>query len=206
MLARQSLIGMQQKTRKQKYMKIIRNKLLIAAAVVCLLSLKAGATSITGGVSLGGQVTSDTGNVNTGNTFTFGGVNVASVAGSYASVPTTGMVGTPAVTQNPLTLGTLPIMPLWTFSFGGKTYDFNLTSITEVDRHIASAITVTGFGTLQITGFEDTFGSYTFTANNLGGTFSFSSSNGAVPDGGTTITLLGAALSGLACVGALKKK
>jgi hypothetical protein len=187
-------------------MKIIQNKFLMTVAAACLLSLTASATSITGGVSLGGQVTSDTGNVNTGNTFTFGSVFIANVSGSYASVPTVPNPLSPPVVQNPLTIGTLPINNLWKFTYLGNTYDFNLTSITLVDRSIPSAITVTGFGNLQITGMEDTVGAYTFTANNQGGTFSFSSSNGAVPDGGTTITLLGAAISGLACVGALRKK
>jgi hypothetical protein len=202
MLACQSLIGLKQKTRKQKNMKIIQNKLLMTAAVVCLLSLKASATAITGGVAFAGQVTPSGGNVNTANTFTFGTVFITSAGGSYAPVP----AGT-TVTYNTLNLaGSLPVAPLWTFDFGGKTYDFNLTSINVIDRGVPTAITATGFGTLQISGFQDTVGSWTFTANQDGGQFSFSTSNGAVPDGGTTITLLGAALSGLACVGALRKK
>ena len=56
----------------------------------------------------------------------------------------------------------------------------------------------------EVTGFDNTVGSYLFTANQAGGTFSFSSSQAAgVPDGGTTIALLGLALVG---VGAVRRK
>ena len=42
-----------------------------------------------------------------------------------------------------------------------------------------------------------TTGTWLFTANQGGGTFSFSSSDGAVPDGGSALILFGLALGGL---------
>ena len=48
-----------------------------------------------------------------------------------------------------------------------------------------------------MTGFDATTGSWVFTANQAGGTFSFSSSDGAVPDGGSALILFGLGLGGL---------
>jgi len=50
---------------------------------------------------------------------------------------------------------------------------------------------------LNITGFDPTAGEWVFTANQGGGTFSFSSSNAAVPEGGSALILLGLGLVGL---------
>jgi hypothetical protein len=53
---------------------------------------------------------------------------------------------------------------------------------------------------MQLAGFTDTPGTWIFSGNQSGGTLSFSTSNGNVPDGGMTVMLLGAALSGLALI------
>jgi hypothetical protein len=90
---------------------------------------------------------------------------------------------------------------LWSFNFGGKTYSFDLTGVQSVsqgfDVNGLQFLQISGTGFLQITGFEDTKASYLLTANQAGSTFSFSSSNQAVPDGGATIALLGLVLVGV---------
>jgi len=174
-------------------------------AALALMCVSANAVGITGGISLSGNYATDTGNVNTATKFTaFNNVQVTSVAGSYATVPT-GVPG--AVTQNPFSFSPFPgpgVTPLWTFVSGGLTYSFDLLSLQTVQQPGDNTLTIHGSGTLKITGFDNTAGSYVFTANQLGGTFSFSSSNGAaVPDGGTTIALLGLALVG---IGAVRRK
>ena len=65
-----------------------------------------------------------------------------------------------------------------------------------------------GTGVAHITGFENTPGAWIITVNTADGgvTFSFSASSSATPDGGTTVVLLGTALSGLAWVNARRKK
>ena len=108
---------------------------------------------------------------------------------------------------SPLTLNpaTVPAGYLWSVPAGADTFYFKLNNIVTHDVS-ASSLTVYGIGwlTSQSGAFGPSIMSYTCTLNSLGGTFTFSSSNGCTcPDGGTTAMLLGAALSGLAL---LRKK
>ena len=85
---------------------------------------------------------------------------------------------------------------------------FTFTPSTESDLAATSNSTgITGLGTItDITSGDSVAGAYTFTFNKatIGGTtkFSFSVTDVAasVPDGGTTVMLLGAALSGIALI------
>jgi hypothetical protein len=120
------------------------------------------------------------------------------VSGSYLPVPTG--VLSPAVTY--FGFSAVPSsapQALWTFVSGGNTYSFDLASLVVVSRGLDlfsnPFISLSGSGTLKITGFDNTPGSWIFTANAASSTFSFSSSNGALPDGGTTAMLLGSALA-----------
>jgi|ERR1043166_780792 hypothetical protein len=177
-------------------------KTLAVLAVVTLMCYTAAAVPVSGGISLAGGYTTDTGDVNTANAFTaFNNVLVTSRAGSYAAVP----VGQ-AVTQNAFTFDPFPgagVTPLWTFTIGPTTYSFDLLTIQTPQQTGDNTLTLRGTGRLKITGFDNTLGSWLFTANQAGGTFSFSSSNAALPDGGTTIAMLGLALVGL---GAIRRK
>jgi hypothetical protein len=188
----------------------MKNKSLILAGVAAtLMAFSAAAVPITGGLSLaGGPVVVDTGSLATAQAITsFGNVAVTSAGGSYASItPFTPVTTTTGFTFLP-TLSPNPTVNVWSFVFGGKTYSFDLSSIQSVsqgfDVNGNQFLDISGKGTLHITGFTDTIGTYIFTANSASDTFSFSSSNGAVPDGGTTVMLLGAAFAGLAL---LRKK
>ena len=168
--------------------------LAVAVLACATFSPQAQAALITGGISFGGSYKTDTGNINTANAFKkFPFVFVVSCSGDYSTVP----VFT-SVTQKPFSFDpfTSPISPLWTFMFMGDTYSFDLLTLS-IDQQGNDTLNLSGTGDLNITGFDTTTGTWVFTANQAGGTFSFSSSNGAVPDGGSALILFGLALGGL---------
>jgi len=171
--------------------------LACAAMALGLAATVQAAQMITGGISLSGGYTLNTGDLGSATGFTaFNNVVVASGAtGSYAGMDGDGVLMY-AFTFSP---ATIPVSPLWLTTPAGVSHSFDLTSMT-VGTHTSSVLDISGSGILHIDGYADTPGAWTFTANSLGGTFSFSSSNGAVPDGGMTVMLLGAALSGLALI------
>ena len=179
--------------------KTILTVLIIGLLGCGLFSQQAQAVPITGGISLAGGFITDTGNVNTAKAFTsFSGVIVTSVSGSYTGVPTLG--SSPSVTQNPFSFNPFSssVTPLWTFMSAGNTYSFDLTTLTSTQQPGDNTLTLKGTGTLHITNFTDTAGTWVFTANQASDTFSFSSSNAAVaPDSGSAVALLGIALAGI---------
>lgn len=181
--------------------KTILTVLIIGLLGCGLFSQQAQAVPITGGISLAGLYATDTGNLNTANAFTsFHGVIVTSVSGSYTGVGTLG--SSPSVTMNGFTFNpfTVPVTPLWTFMSAGKTYSFDLLVLTSTLQPGDNTLTLKGTGTLSITNFDPTPGTWVFTANQASDTFSFSSSNGAVPDSGSAVALLGIALAGIESV------
>ena len=174
--------------------------LLVIGVVSCgLFSQQAQAVPITGGISLAGNYVTNTGNLNTATAFnSFPTVLVMSVSGSYTGVGTgpllSPVVTMPAFSFNPFSSS---VTPLWTFMSAGSTYSFDLTALTSRLQPGNLTLTLEGTGTLHITGFTDTPGDWVFTANQRSATFSFSSSNGAVPDSGSAVALLGIALAGI---------
>lgn len=160
-----------------------------------LCTQQAQAVPITGGISMAGGYTCDTGNINTADAFTsFSGVLITGVSGSYVGVP----IGQ-SVTMIPFVFNPFvpPVNNLWSFTHSGISYAFDLTAITSRIQNGDDTLTLHGLGTLHLTGDSNTLGSWVMTANQGGGTFSFSSSNQAIPDGGTTVALLGIALAGI---------
>jgi len=84
------------------------------------------------------------------------------------------------------------VNPLWTM--GG--YSFAATSFSIVAQN-ASFLNVSGVGTMKKSGFEDTAGTFTYTANATGvDSFSWAASSSAVPLPGT-LALFGLGLAGL---------
>jgi hypothetical protein len=88
------------------------------------------------------------------------------------------------------------VNPLWTFSFGGSTYSFTLSSLAVITQ-TGDFLNLSGEGTLKATGLEDTKGYWQFTGQGPVGNFSVSSSSGAIPLPGT-LALLGLGLFGAA--------
>jgi hypothetical protein len=162
-----------------------------------LFTQQAQAIPITGGISMAGGFMTDTGDVDTAHAFTsFSNVVTTTGSGSYLSVPPTTHVTMTPFTFLPTFSGPLT---LWSLVFGGATYSFDLNVLTSVSQPGDDTLTLRGTGILMISGgtYDPTPGAWLMTANQGGGTFSFSSSTSAVPDGGTTVALLGIALAGI---------
>jgi hypothetical protein len=86
---------------------------------------------------------------------------------------------------------------LWTVTSGGITYSFTATSVQIILQN-STFLDLQGTGTASITGYTSAVGTWSIIDTGLGGgpLFSFGAST-TVPDGGTTVMLLGAAFAGL---------
>ena len=177
---------------------------IIAGAVAVLVGFSASvqATPITGGISFAGGYSLPGGTtfLTTPNQILFTTKSVVTGdSGSYAAAGIT--VGNLVTMASPLAINPTitPVNPLW--SVGAFTFD--AISLVESGQ-TANTLTLVGSGFILDGNPSDTVnGIWVATFNTLSGTFSFSASAGSVPDGGTTVMLLGAGLSGLAL---LRKK
>ena len=182
---------------------IIKYLAATAAAIGMVASVQA--TAITGTIRMNGDVVLDQQDLATATAATgFSGVTVSgSPTGSFTGT------GGAAVTWAPFAWNptTLPVGALWTFMSGGNTYSFDLTSISGYSQD-STVLVVTGAGTVSISGgaYDPTPANWSFTVTDTSGgtggsfTFGFADSNTAVPDGGATAMLMGAALTGLALI------
>ena len=191
----------------------IKTASILLAVAGFALHLQAVPSPISGAISFSGTSTIDSTSFVTATRFTsFQDVFVgapSALSGDY--------VGTSAaeVTMKtfiwaPPTAST-PINPLRTFVSGGNTYSFDL-SVLHVDYASPTGILLSGLGTAHITGAgvdkQDTTGNWNFSAQTLGvASFTFSSTTTVaaqgVPDGGSSVAMLGAAFLGL---GWIKRK
>jgi len=178
----------------------------LVAALSCFTAVTAVATPITGAISFSGTSVQDDGNLLYATAFT-GLTNVV--------VSATGGIGdyAPALSGQSVTFKPFsfrgeftPIIPLWTFDVAGKTYSFDATGLAIIGDS-PETITMYGPGMAYITGFDDTPGTWYFSANNAGGTASFSASTDvtAVPEPGTML-LLGMGLVGVGTFSRRKHK
>jgi hypothetical protein len=88
--------------------------------------------------------------------------------------------------------------PIWTFTFGGNAYSFDLLALTN--GHVeAGSMAFTGMGIAHITGFTDTPASFALQGAGTGFNFTLSSSStGTIPEGNTTaLVVLGLVLIGV---------
>jgi len=196
---------------------------ILSVKTTCLLltiasfavSLQAVPIPITGSLSFAGTTTINGTSFVSATRFTsFQNVTVgapSALSGSYVGTSGAAVTMTPFIWSPPT--ASTPVNPLWTFVSGGDTYSFDL-SVLHVDYASPTGLLLSGIGTALITGpgldFLDTTGTWNLSAQTLNlATFTFSSTTSipaaAVPDGGTTATLLGASLIGLTFIGRKQK-
>jgi hypothetical protein len=181
---------------------MMKHLTLSLALVVAMMAVtvEAHATSITGGISFTGFASPSGGSdwsTATGVSFdnpAMAGSGTGSYAGVHALATFTDFTYDPGLSPSPV--------ELWTFIYSGRTYSFDLSSLTSVDKAgdaAASSVVVNGAGTLHITGFDNTAGTFVFSGNGSNNSFSFSASDGAsasVPEP-TSVFLLGTGLLGI---------
>ncbi|MGH9692846.1 MAG: hypothetical protein ACRD5Z_01800 [Bryobacteraceae bacterium] len=158
-----------------------------------LAGQKADAVPISGAITFSGSAIFDTGSLATATRVnTFQDVSVMSRDGDFASFVNVDDSVTMAMPWifSPST----PTPGLW--SVDGFTYD--LASSMVVLQN-ANFLLIQGTGTIMGNGFDPTVGTWSFTSQSpsANGVFSFSAGSNAVPDGGTTVALLGCGLLGL---------
>ena len=182
------------------------NKWLMAAAVAVLGAFStAQATPIVGSIGFTGtdsQTGGTMGDLSTATSMKIVTINTPNGLGALAGPYTSYNFATPiGVNGNgPTLVGS----QLWTVVISGVTYDLLVTSSSQVFTS-AGQLNLTGAGTLQDGNpLDDTAGTWNLQFAVSGSSFTWGSTTGSnVPDGGATVILLGAALSGL---GLIRKK
>ena len=166
-----------------------------------VFSQQAQATPINGDIQFAGETRFDTNSLATAHRVVTwfdvfhnaGFSSVTSGTGDFAGI----FPGTQATMAQPWIFNpSTPTPGLW--SVGG--FSFDLLTSTIVTQN-ASTLVIEGTGIVSGNGFDPTSMDWSFTTQSAGGrtrtTFSFSANGVAVPDGGSTVMLLGAALGAL---------
>lgn len=171
-----------------------------AVAFAALATAEVKAVQFAGEINFNGDAALVGGTAATATGASFSDVSTTNTrTGAYLPIPN----NTPA-TFNPITFGAvgttgaLAINPLWTLSYLGVTYAFNLSSV-QINTYVGTQRLVEGIGTATITGFDPTPGTFSFSSSGKTSNVSFSASTTAspVPDGGATVALFGLSLLGL---------
>jgi len=198
-------------------------KLTVPVVAMAVAGLSAQAAQIVGGISFTGNVTLNTGDAGTATAVTgwtgVAGVGLPVVQSSSGNFMATAPAGSMATFATPWVFNSTSDIPVF-WTVGGFTFDLQNSHITAQNVTTGSglninegAVTVTGAGFISGNGFDSTLGSWSFSTQDPAvgtdtgtgaATFSFSASTGAippaVPDGGMTVMMLGAALTGLSLI------
>jgi hypothetical protein len=170
-------------------------KLALAVLAAALVASEAQAAMVNGNITFAGGAKFDTNSLATATRVTlFKNVTVQSEDGDFAAFVSDGDLTTMAMPY--IFTPSTPTPGLW--SVGGFTFD--LATSTVVLQN-ADFLLIQGTGTITGNGFDATEGVWSFTAQepHAGNIFSFSASSGSngVPDGGSTVALLGLGLAGV---------
>jgi hypothetical protein len=175
-------------------MKLSKTILAVLATGVlscALFSQQAQATAIQGNINFAGSAQYDTNSLSTA-TRVVSWINPhveAGGSGDFAGI----LMNTPVTMQPWIFSPSTPTPGLW--SVGVFTFDL-LTATVEFRS--PTFLSISGTGTVSGAGFEPTAMDWVFSSQKSGtNTFSFSASGLAVPDGGSAVMLLGAALGAL---------
>lgn len=169
----------------------------LSAALIISAGSNAYATFIVGEIAFTGDITPLSGgasvSLDSADTLTFGTVNTLVATGSFSSIP----FYSPAVFSDiVLPPATGSISALW--SVGDFTFDLDSLKTTQ---HDASGLILKGIGTIKGLGFDDTLGTFNFSANPKGGgTFNMSAGTAPVPEP-SNIVLFAMGLCGFAFIG-----
>jgi hypothetical protein len=168
-------------------------KLTLAILAAALITSGAQAAMVNGAITLAGGAIFDTDSLATATRVnTFLDVKVMSEDGDFDGFVADDDSVTMAVPY--IFTPSTPTPGLW--SVGGFTFD--LASSTVVLQN-ADFLIISGTGTLSGNGFDPTEGTWNFTSQSpsADGVFSFSASGdfNGVPDGGSTVALLGLGLT-----------
>jgi len=172
---------------------------ILALAATVAMPLTATAVPITGSVTFGGSWEPTPGPGIVGAT----GVDIiplttvqcaasSTCTGDYAALNGNLL----SATYNDFTFAPLGglITPLWEFTFNLVDYSFDLLTLV-VDEQDADSLVLLGTGTLKISSFDDTPGTWSFSGDTSGGgVFSFSATNTAIPEP-ALLTLFGLGLA-----------
>ena len=183
--------------------KLFKSSLVAAViAVAALAAAPASAVKISGDVSFNGGFTPN-GSIGTGGTATAidfdpnGAGGLITVTQSDGDFAANGVVNGTTGSIQDFTFAPFagPIAGFWTLGI----FSFQLDNITSTSFFTAGGqdfLVLTGTGIISAAGFDDTAGSWSFSGNRSGSTFSFSASSGAIPEP-ATLALIGAGLLGL---------
>ncbi len=186
----------------------MKSKYLVLPGLVAVLfafTATVSAVPITGTVTIQGGTTLVPQGSALGSVSGVGLDNLGSILTGSGSFAGTAGAANVSFTGFNIQNGAVSISPLWSFTIGAVAYSFDLAQMTVTTKSDASLV-ISGTGFLHITGFDTTPGTWSYQINSttpdgkqngVGGIFSYQSSNTAIPDGGMTVVLLGAALSGL---------
>jgi len=186
----------------------MKNKLItIAGAAILTLALAqtVQATPISGDIGFSGSYTQNggtAGDLTTATSMTIGTVSISgTVDGSFVGATS------PAFASPISVNGHLPSLVgnvLWTVDVGANMFTFTVNSEAQYIT-LANSIGLEGSGTITDSAADPSVGgAYQLVFGNTGTSFTFQATDTTfVPDGASTLTLLGIALSGMAL---LKKK
>ena len=169
-------------------------KQFITVAALLGFGFSVQATPITGGISFAGNYTPNNSDLTLATSIVFGSTFVTSVNGDFAVFAP----GAAVTMSSPLSINptVTPVLSLWSIG----SYSFDAQTLTP-SAQTATTLTLTGFGVINNgTPADAVNGSWVATFNTLSGTFSWSASAGSLPDGGTTMLLLGGALTGIGLI------
>ena len=119
---------------------------------------------------------------------------VQSVSGNFATFVTVGDFVTFTPFTGSWSFNSGPIAVFWQVDG----FTFSLIA-SNIDFQGSGFLNVSGTGTITGHGFDPTFGTWSFSAQDdpSNGIFSFSGGTETIPDGGATVALLGLALAGI---------